>query len=354
MRIIKDNDPIALGLALDVLNSGGLIVYPTETLYGAGVDATNTQAVKKLTAYKERPLGKPYSIAVRDLEMAKKYGEINDSANNIFKEFLPGPLTVVVKGKHNLAKGVESEDGKVGIRIPDYVLIRKLLVKFDKPITATSANASYKKRPYKISDILNNLSQKQKNLIDLIIDAGTLPTREPSTVIDTTFEMPATLRQGQIKLSDENVILSTSEESTQNFAKELWQKYENYFGKRSIVFALQGEMGAGKTQFTKGLAKAMGIKDLVTSPTFAIENEYQIRDTKKSLYHIDTWRLEDQSELKALGFKDIIEKRSVVSIEWADRVIDVVREFDEDAIVVWVNIRFGKGEDERIINWGNL
>ena len=354
MQIIKADDPRVLEIAVSVLNSGGLIIYPTETLYGAGVDATNIQAVNKLTTYKERPLGKPYSIAVSNLKTAEKYGEINESSKNIFKEFLPGPLTVVIKGKHNLAKGVESEDGKVGIRIPDYKLTQDLLKKFDKPITATSANASYKKRPYKISDILNNLSQRQKMLIDLIIDAGNLPIRDPSTVIDTTFDEPATLRQGQIKLADENFVLSTSEESTQNLAKELWQKYENYLGKRSIIFALQGDMGAGKTQFTKGLARAMGIKDLIASPTYAIENEYQIKNTKLSLYHIDTWRLENPSELKALGFKDIIEKKAVISIEWADRVIDVVREFDEDAIVVWVNIKFGKKENERIFSWGNL
>lgn len=351
MKVIKC-DESSIKIAIDVLKSGGLIIYPTETLYGAGVDTTNGVAVKKLTAYKNRPLGKPYSIAVTNTDMAEEYGYLNQTSKNLFREFLPGPLTVIIKGKHKLAKGVESEDGKLGIRLPDYKFVRSLVEKFGKPITATSANASYKKRPYKISDILDNLSQKQKGLIDLVIDAGTLPTREPSTVIDTTFDEPAILRQGEIRLSDENEVLSVNEENTQNIAKEIWQKNESYLGKRSIVFALQGEMGSGKTQFTKGLARAMGITELVTSPTFAIENEY--KSGAKKLFHFDAWRLESSDEIKALGFEDLIKNRSVVSIEWADKIVDIIREFDDEAIVVWIKISFGTKENERKINWGNF
>lgn len=351
MKVIKC-DESSIKIAIDVLKSGGLIIYPTETLYGAGVDATNDVAVKKLTAYKNRPLGKPYSIAVTNTDMAEEYGYLNQTSKNLFREFLPGPLTVIIKGKHKLAKGVESEDGKLGIRLPDYKFVRSLVEKFGKPITATSANASYKKRPYKVSDILDNLSQKQKGLIDLVVDAGTLPTREPSTVIDTTFDEPAILRQGEIKLSDENEVLSVNEENTQNIAKEIWQKNESYLGKRSIVFALQGEMGSGKTQFTKGLARAMGITELVTSPTFAIENEY--KNGAKKLFHFDAWRLDSSDEIKALGFEDLIKNKSVVSIEWADKIVDIIREFDDEAIVVWIKISFGTKENERKINWGNF
>lgn len=351
MRIIKNNKE-AVSSAIKTLKKGGLIIYPTETMYGAGVDATNSDAVKKLTVYKDRPIGKPYSIAVKDIKMAEEYGSLNGVSRNLFREFLPGPLTVIVRGKHKLAKGIESEDGKVGIRLPDYKFVRDLVKKLGKPITATSANASYKKRPYKISDILDNLSQKQKELIDLVIDAGTLPTRDPSTVIDTTFDEPVTLRQGSIKFSDKNEILSTNEEATQNLAKEIWQKNEPYSGKRSIIFALQGEMGAGKTQFTKGLARAMGITELVTSPTFAIENEYETG--KNRLYHFDAWRLENPNELTTLGFEELIEQKAVLSVEWAEKVADIIREHDDEAIVIWVKIKPGTKENERKIIWGNL
>ena len=184
----------------------------------------------------------------------------------------------------------------------------------------------------------------------MIIDAGELPPNEPSTVIDTTLDDPVTLRQGEIKLTDKNEVLSSSEENTKNLAKEIWQKYENHKGKRAIVFALQGEMGTGKTIFTKGLALAMGITELVTSPTFALENEYQTGNEK--LYHFDAWRLENSNELRALGFDKLIQNKSVVSIEWAERVAGIIREFDDEAIIIWVSIKFGKNENDRLISWG--
>jgi L-threonylcarbamoyladenylate synthase len=350
--VIPKNNKDAIALAVETLKAGGLVIYPTETLYGIGADATNPNAVKKLTDYKNRPFGKPYSIAVTDQEMAENYVELNNSAKNLYKEFLPGPLTVISKGKHKVAPGVESEDGTLGIRIPDYKLVNDIVKQFGKPITSTSANASYKKRPYRILDILDNISDKQKRLIDLIIDAGDLPKNEPSTVVDTTLDDPVTLRQGEIKFSNENQVLTKNEEGTQNLAKELWQKYEIYKDKRAIVFALEGEMGTGKTQFTKGLARAMGITELVTSTTFALENEYSKGSIK--LFHFDAWRLDQSDELKNLGFEDLIKNKSVLSIEWAERVGDTIREFDDEAIVIWVKLAYGKSNNERIINWGNI
>lgn len=349
MRIIP-NDKNAVSEAVRVLGGGGLVVYPTETLYGIGADATNQKAVNKLTEYKNRPFGKPYSIAVTDISMAEKYVQLNKTARDFYEKFLPGPLTVVSKGKHVLAKGVESEDGTLGVRIPNYKLVIDIVRKFGKPITSTSANASYKKRSYSVSDILDNLSEKQKKLIDLIIDAGALPPNEPSTVIDTTLDDLVVLRQGEIKLRDKNEVVSRSEESTENLAKEMWQKYSIHHKKRAIVFALQGEMGTGKTIFTKGLAKAMGITELVTSPTFALENEYETGQSK--LYHFDAWRVESSEELRVLGFEDLIKNKAVVSIEWAERVANVIREFDDEAIIVWVNFKYGKNDSERLINWG--
>ena len=349
MQIIKNHKGV-VDTAIKTLKNGGLVIYPTETLYGIGADATNPKAIQKLSKYKNRPFGKPYSVAVANQEMAEKYVELNDSAKNLYREFLPGPLTIISKGKHKVALGVESEDGTLGIRIPNYKSVIDIVKKLDKPITSTSANASYKKRPYKILDILENISDYQKGLIDLIIDAGELPHNEPSTVIDTTLDNPITLRQGEIKLTDKNEILSKSEENTENLAKEIWQKYEIYKGKRAIVFALQGEMGTGKTIFTKGLARGMGITELVTSPTFALENEYATGQEK--LFHFDAWRLENSDELNALGFENLIKNKSVIAVEWAERVSDTIREFDDEAIIIWVKIKFGNKENERIIGWG--
>lgn len=346
MEIIKQNTK-TIPKAVNVLKKGGLVIFPSETTYGVAADATNIKAIKKLNSYKKRPFGKPYSVAVSSIKMARKYVFLNETAKNIYKEFLPGPVTVVSQGKHKLAKGVESETGTLGIRISSYPLITKVVKLLGVPVTATSANASYMKRPYKISDILENISDKQKSLIDLIIDAGELPHNEPSTVIDTTIDNPVVLRQGDIKFRDKNKVLSRSEENTQNIAKELFQKYESLLGKRPIIFALIGEMGVGKTQFTKGLGKALGIKEEVVSPTFNLVLEYG------RLTHIDAWRLEREEELNTLGFLKMIEnKNMVIAVEWADRVIKEIKSQREHALIIWVKIKYGKKVNERLISWG--
>lgn len=346
MQIIEENTK-AVRKAVNALKDGGLVIFPCETTYGIAADATKLKAIKKLNIYKKRPIGKPYSIAVSNLKMAEEYVNLNATARNIYREFLPGPITVVSYGKHKLAKGVESEIGTLGVRISSYPLVSQIIKALGFPITATFANSLYMKRPYKISDILDNISEKQKSLIDLIIDAGELPHNEPSTVIDTTLDDLVVLRQGEIKFKDKNEVLSRSEENTQNIAKEIFQKYENYLGKRPIVFALIGEMGSGKTQFTKGLGKVLRIKEEIVSPTFNLVLEYG------KLIHIDAWRLQNPKELETLGFLKMIEDRNmVIAIEWADRVIKEIKNQREHALIVWVKIKYTKKVNERLISWG--
>lgn len=349
IKTIPQNDS-AIDITVKHLSKGDLVFMATETVYIAAVDATNPVAVKKLVAFKNRPFGKPFSVGVIDIKMAEKYVVLNKTARDLYIKFLPGPVTVVSTGTHKVAAGIEAENGTLGIRIPNYDFFQKVVKKFGKPITTTSANASYQRRPYKLSDILDNISEKQKKLIDLMIDAGELPHNEPSTVIDTTLDdIPVILRQGDIRLKDKNEVLSRSEENTQNIAKELWQKYEDYSGKRSIIYALEGEMGAGKTQFVKGLARAIGIEEKVTSPSYDLINSYG------KLTHIDIWRMIDANkELKDLDLKNLITDKSVIAIEWANRAADLIRSYADDVIIVWVNIKYGKNIDDRLISWGNL
>src|SRR3990167_11460804 len=119
MKIVKESKN-AIDEVVKILQQGGLVIMPTETLYGAMVDATNSRAVKKLITYKDRPFGKPFSVAVKNLRMAKEYVHINKTAKSLYKKYLPGPLTVVSKGRRKVAKGIESERATLGIRIPKY------------------------------------------------------------------------------------------------------------------------------------------------------------------------------------------------------------------------------------------
>lgn len=357
VKISSKNQEEVVSQAVKTLKEGGLIVFPTETMYGIGADATNQKAIDKLLTYKTRREGKPLSIAVNSIEMAEKYVEVNKVAKNLYENFLPGPLTIVSKSLGTVAKGVESETGTLGVRIPDYQLVLDIVEKLGVPITATSANASYQKRPYCMDDILDNISEKQKELINLIIDAGQLPKREPSTVVDTTLNQEVVLRQGNIKLTPVLEKITNSPEETQGLGQEILKKYQHYFGYKSVIFAMQGELGAGKTEMTKGIAKILGIEEAINSPTFIIEKEYKIgavadsylAEIKPMLYHIDTWRLFEPTELEQLGFFEQVAKNNIFVIEWADKVTEVFEKTAEDAVIIWIKIEHTDEENKRKI-----
>jgi L-threonylcarbamoyladenylate synthase len=315
---IKKNRKEAIQKAIEVLKNGGLIVYPTETCYGVGCDATNEKALQKLLQYKKFRGSKPVSIAVSDRDMAERYVLVNEMADNIYKNFLPGPITVISIGKGNLKAPVVSASGGVGVRYPDYKFTLDLIQKFGKPITATSANMSYRSAPYSIEKLVENLPKKSLSLIDLFLDAGELPKNEPSTVLDTTLNELSVLRQGKLQFEDALVknkkvedLISKDTEQTIEYGSDFAKKY---ITDKPILVALSGELGAGKTQFTKGIAKELGVSEIVNSPTYTIINEYEYDN--KVLAHMDTWRLE---KVEGSGLVEHLEKGNVVVVEWADK-----------------------------------
>ncbi|MGB9706640.1 MAG: L-threonylcarbamoyladenylate synthase [Microgenomates group bacterium] len=327
------------------LASGGLIIYPTETCYGLGADATNPKAVEKVLAFKGERKGKPILIAVADKKMAQDYVEINEIAENLYKNFLPGPVAVISKGRGKVAPGIESPQKTLGIRIPNYPLILEIIRQFGRPITSTSANPSGKKPPYSLKDILKYTSKKRMGLVDLVLDAGQLPIRPPSTVVDTTLQEPAILRQGEIVIPDipgQNFV-SNSEKETRNIAKTIFGRLQNLLNSHCLIFALQGELGAGKTQFAKGLGKALGIKKTINSPTFILVKEYPIRNPQSAIrqfYHIDTWRMQGPEELVSLGFEKMLKPGNVIAIEWLQKVRPILEKTtkNKNVCLVWITI----------------
>jgi L-threonylcarbamoyladenylate synthase len=336
--------------ALETLEKGGLVVYPTETCYGLGVDATNQEAVDKILSYKKKRAGKAILVAVSGKEMAKEYVEVNEVAKNIYDNYLPGPISVVSKGRNKVAKGVQSEDGTLGIRVSNYPLVLEITKALGKPITSTSANPSHKKNPYIIDDVLKNISKKQRGLIDLIIDAGQLPKRKASTVINTTLNEIQILSVCDVNLKSPKTFVSNSEDDTKKLAADLVKSDKN-LGKRPLVFALQGELGTGKTQFTKGLAKQMGIKETVLSPTFIISREYEF-GKGQMLFHIDAYRLFDEKEFIEIGFRQMIEKPNIIVIEWAEKVSKTLRENRDKYELIWIKFEYD-GEKSRKIEYSN-
>jgi L-threonylcarbamoyladenylate synthase len=340
---VSNNKKEIIQKADQVLKNAGCIIYPTETCYGIGVDATNQKALKKLLKYKKFRGSKPISIAASDKQMASKYVEINEMGENIYKNYLPGPITVISMSKGVLTPPVVSQQGTVGVRIPDHQLILDLLKGYGKPITATSANMSYRSAPYDINKLLEQLPKKSKKLIDLIIDAGTLSTNPPSTVLDTTLNTLSVLREGKLKF-EEAIIKNrkttskktkTPEETTQ-MGYEFSKKYLN--PNKPVVVALSGELGAGKTQFTKGIGKQLGVKEIVTSPTYTIINEYEY-GKNNTLAHMDTWRLMND-ELEKSGLIEHLEDKNIVVIEWADKFYQEIKALCDNMNIDIYNIKF--------------
>ena len=337
MEIIKytgNNSELIRKKTLTVLKNGGIVVFPTETCYGLGVDATDQTAVDKLFLFKTRREGKPLSITVSSMEMAAKYVEINETAANLYQNYLPGPITVISKGLGQVAKNVESEYGTLGIRIPDYPLITEIIKEYGKPMTATSANVSYIPKAYSVEAFLKDTPQKNLDLISLIIDAGELPHRETSTVVDTTMNNLNIMRPGQMKLAEELEgklsIMSArtaTDKQTVDFGGMNMLKYLDEPLDKPLVFFLMGELGAGKTQFSKGIAQKLGIKEMVKSPTFTILNvyNYELGSRHGRFIHIDTWRVDSIQDLTSVGLDQYLVPGNIISIEWADKFLDDLR-----------------------------
>lgn len=158
--------------AVEILKKGGIVLYPTDTLYALGVDFENEEAVQKLRTLKGRYKDKPIPVMVSDISMARKYVKINDLAEKLITKFLPGKLTLVLPK----IGGVE-----MGIRIPNNVTALELVRKLGRPITVTSANLSGEKTFSNVRDILDQLGSQ----IDYVIDEGIIEG-DPSTIVDLT------------------------------------------------------------------------------------------------------------------------------------------------------------------------
>jgi tRNA threonylcarbamoyl adenosine modification protein (Sua5/YciO/YrdC/YwlC family) len=199
---MKISSPDDVTGAAEVLQKGGLVIYPTETSYGIGCDATNSEAIKNVYRLKGRDYAKPLSIIVADVEMAKKYIGINKTAETLVKKFMPGPLTLVAK-KRNLPDELCRET--IAFRISSNKFATGMTKKLGNPITATSANISGDEPIYEIKKI----KLQFKNKADLIIDAGNLEKRKPSTIYDTISRK--ILREGDITKSQIEKALSQTD-----------------------------------------------------------------------------------------------------------------------------------------------
>jgi len=342
MQIIATSDPQAISLAITALKQGKLVIYPTETCYGIAADSCSPLAVSRLLEYKG-DRHRQVAVAVTDRAMAEHYVSINPIAANLYRGFLPGPITVISDSLHTLDLRLESATGTLGIRMPDYPFAQLLIAKFGRPITATSANTSGKKEPYSLSDWQKYTTADKQNLVSLFLHAGKLADRPTSTVVDTTLNDPQILRQGQLIIPDLSPSFTThTSEETELIAKQIISKHLSLSRRFPLILALQGELGVGKTQFVKGVATTLGIDLTISSPTYTLMKEYPYSLPKYSgtLYHIDTWRLADPTELNStLHLKTLLKPGNIVAIEWAGKAENILKSYEKDVPILVINIK---------------
>jgi L-threonylcarbamoyladenylate synthase len=203
MRILRvDPEHPDLNLIRDaasVISSGGLVVFPTETVYGLAANALDLDAVRKVFEAKMRPLTAALPIQVGDISaLAEVAGELSDIALRLAEHFMPGPITLIVRASAGLPGVVTARAETVGVRIPDNRVALALLHEVGGPIVATSANLSGQADPTSADEAITRIGGH----VDIVLDAG--PTRHgvASTVVDTTVTPPRVLRKGAISVAE--------------------------------------------------------------------------------------------------------------------------------------------------------
>lgn len=177
--------------SVESLRDGGVIVYPTDTVYGLGCDITSKHAVERIVRIKGRDPKKPMSFVCADLTHISRYARVSNVAYRILKRFLPGAYTFVLEASSEVPKMLLTKQKTVGIRVPDHPVCAALVRELGNPILSTSANPTGVEPLGDPSEIQGNLGKH----VDLILDCGVL-SRVPSTVVSLVGDQVKVLREG--------------------------------------------------------------------------------------------------------------------------------------------------------------
>lgn len=203
--ILPIDHPEAITQAVELIKSGGLIAFPTDTVYGIGVSAFQTDAIERIYHVKGRSSLKAIPILLGDSETAELITPpLSQTVRKITEEFWPGPLTLVVPLLPSLPENI-SPTPTIGLRVPDHDFTRALL-RETGPLAATSANLSGEPSAVTASDVQSRLGGK----VDLILDGGRSPSGMASTVLDCTTDHPVLLREGPLSWEDIRAAINES------------------------------------------------------------------------------------------------------------------------------------------------
>ena len=192
-------DTTSIESAVAVLRRGGLVAYPTDTLYGLGADALNEAAVERVFEAKGRPQGMPLPLLIGEREQLSMVVEaVPEAAWKFAEAFWPGGLTLVLPVGPDVPALITARGWKVAIRLPDHSIPRELARQLGRPITGTSANRSGGPEQTTADEVRRQLGEA----VDTVLEGGPKPAGRSSTVVDVTGELPRVLRQGSVSLDE--------------------------------------------------------------------------------------------------------------------------------------------------------
>ncbi len=209
IKVNKDNpDPEVIKRASEIIRSGGLVAFPTETVYGLGANALDTEAVEKIYLAKGRPSNNPLIVHVATVEVAKKIVAFwNDEAELLSRRFWPGPLTMVLPKRDIVPDNVTGGGSTVAVRLPAHRVAHDLILASKVPIAAPSANRSMRLSPTMADHVRKSLGGR----IDMIIDGGPTLVGVESTVIDISRNPAVLLRPGGITPNEIESVIGSIE-----------------------------------------------------------------------------------------------------------------------------------------------
>lgn len=193
MKILKTSletlDEKVIDEAIEVLSNGGVVLYPTDTVYGLGANIFNNDAVRRVFEIKQRSLLKPLSILVSDIRAIDLVARVSIHQKEIINDYLPGPYTFILKKENVVPRVITSGSTYVGVRVPNNTISRRLASLF--PITTTSANISDEEVLSNPTEILEQLDCD----VDLVIDVGDLKSNHASMIVDLSKTVPKIIRR---------------------------------------------------------------------------------------------------------------------------------------------------------------
>ena len=194
VRIVPESDGASGDEAVRVLRDGGLVCYPTDTVYGIGAAAGDDAAVRRLFAVKGRSPDKPLPLLLADVSDAARVAEVTPLAKALAGRFWPGALTIVMRKAASYRSLALAGGDTVALRVPDHGLVRSMVRALGEPITGTSANRTGTRAPLSAAEVAFQMG----GMVELIIDGGQSRTRLESTVIDITRDKPEIVREGAV------------------------------------------------------------------------------------------------------------------------------------------------------------